>query len=205
MRRQNSLCLAFALLFAASLLAPLTPAQSQDNQTDSVAEAARKARAQKKPNDKPAPVITDDILKPSNATAAQSQPGATASSDAATSNASTSAGAQGTSEGADKSASSEDKAKADAELARMKEQVAEAQKALDLAKRELALEQDNLYSKTDYQTDTAGKAKVDGLSQQVTDKQQGLEDLKTRLAELQSKADAQAPASEPPPSSPPQL
>ncbi|HUJ93373.1 MAG TPA: hypothetical protein VLW46_00260 [Candidatus Bathyarchaeia archaeon] len=202
MRRQNSLCLAFALLFAAPFLAPTASAQTQDtqSQTDSVADAARKARAQKKPADKPAPVITDDILKPSNATAkSQDQSAAPAASDStAAPGANSSTAGQEKSQGAE---TSEDKDKLNAELASLKEQVAEAQKAVDLAKRELALEQDNLYSKTDYQTDTAGKSKVAGLTQQVTDKQQLLDDLKTKLEELQSKA----PAPETPPSTPPQL
>jgi len=202
MRRQNSLCLAFALLFTAPLLASAVRAQSQDtqSQTDSVAEAARKVRAQKKPTDKPAPVITDDVLKPSNATAkSQDQSAAPPASDsAAAPSANSSSAGQEKPPGAE---TSEDKDKLNAELASLKDQVAEAQKAVDLAKRELALEQDNLYSKTDYQSDTAGKSKVDGLLQQVTDKQQLLDDVKAKLEELQSKA----PASETPPSTPPQL
>jgi len=68
---------------------------------------------------------------------------------------------------------------------RFESQNQRAQDDLDLLQREQSLENDSYYSQTDYAHDTAGKAKLDDLKQQVTDKQQELERLKARLAELQ--------------------
>jgi uncharacterized coiled-coil protein SlyX len=71
------------------------------------------------------------------------------------------------------------------ELAALKEQIKQAQSDLDLRQREQALQQDTYFSNPDYVHDTAGKAKLDALKQQITDKQQELDRLKARLAELQ--------------------
>ena len=70
-------------------------------------------------------------------------------------------------------------------MADLKVKIKQAQGDLDLLQREQSLENDRYYSQTDYAHDTAGKAKLDDLKQQVTDKQQELERLKARLAELQ--------------------
>src|SRR2546423_1609391 len=92
----------------------------------------------------------------------------------------------------------------DAEAARLKAQVAEAEKQLDLLQREYALDSDAYYSKTNYASDTAGKAKLDGEKQQISDKQQELDRLKMRLAavqELQSRRKPAQNATNPPPAS----
>ena len=201
MPRHKSLRLAVSLLLAATVFPIATRAQSQGSQqSDSVAEAARRAREQKKAAEsRPAPVITNDTLKP--AAPAPAAPGAASAPDTNASSSAPSnqaAPAPASSEEANKDA----KQKASAELEDLKKQVADAQQALDLAKRELSLEQDNVFSKPNYQSDTAGKAKLDGLQQDVTDKQQALDTLKARLAEAQEKAGAEAPAAQTPPSSP---
>src|SRR5580700_5208650 len=65
MSRCVSLRLAIAAILAAAVLPWTALAQSQDPPGQSVAEAARRAREQKKAAAKqPAPVITDDTLKP---------------------------------------------------------------------------------------------------------------------------------------------
>jgi hypothetical protein len=56
---------------------------------------------------------------------------------------------------------------------------------LDLAKRTLALDQDAYLSKPDYANDTAGKAKLDDEKQEISDKQQEVEKLKTRVSALE--------------------
>jgi hypothetical protein len=66
----------------------------------------------------------------------------------------------------------------------MKTQLEALEKELDLLERELPLERNNYYSKPDYQHDTAGKAKLDALQQQITDKQQEVDTLKTHLSAL---------------------
>src|SRR5271168_3663388 len=67
MSSRISLRLATAILAAATIFPFISLAQSQDQPADSVAEAARRAREQKKAAaaKQPAPVITDDTLKPS--------------------------------------------------------------------------------------------------------------------------------------------
>jgi hypothetical protein len=187
-------------LLASAAVSLSSYAQSQDpqsSQTDSVAEAARRAREQKKAaGDKAVPVITDDILKPSapQAPASSSDQAAADQKDAAP-DAAKPEGAAGKDAG---------KEKESAELADAKQQLADAETALDIAKRELAVEQDNVYSKPDYQNDTAGQAKLDDLQQHINDKQQAVDDLKARVADLETKAGAPAPSSEEPPQTPPQ-
>jgi hypothetical protein len=205
MSRSVSMRLALAALIVAAVIPLTARAQSQDSQTQSVADAARRAREQKKAASKqPAPVITDDTLKPS-APAAQganapdaapappAQPAAD-SSRAPETNAVPSSGSPA--ENADK------KTTDSAEVAREKQQLAEAQKEFDLLQREFSLEQDNLYAKTNYASDTAGKAKLDDLKQQLTDKQQSLEALKARVAALLGSGGDTAPARPPSPPQP---
>ena len=81
----------------------------------------------------------------------------------------------------------------------MKEQIKQAQRDLDLAQRQLSLEQDTYFSNPDYTRATAQKAKVDGLKQQVSDKQQTLDTLRARLAQLQPVPPPPAPAAAPKP------
>lgn len=169
-------------------------AQSEQNSQPSVAEAARRARAQKEKETpaKPAKVITNDDLKPAPSSANGAvQPAATpatggqASGDAATPD------AKGQKE------STEDEKKAEeakkAELASLKKQLASAQSDLDLYQREFALQRDTYYSNPDYAHDTDGKAKLDALQQQITDKQQSVEELKTKVTALQELLGADAP------------
>jgi uncharacterized coiled-coil protein SlyX len=198
--------LALAALIAAAVIPLSTRAQSQDSQPQSVADAARRAREQKKAAAKqPAPVITDDTLKPSappaqaaNAPAPAQSPEAAAAKPAT---ASSSAPAEQPAPGSP-AEDADQKAKASAELASLKEELTQAQKNLDLVQRELGLEQDNVYSKPNYASDTAGKTKLDDLKRQVTDKQQTVDALKTRLAALLDSLGSTAPAA---PAAPPQI
>src|ERR1700746_1660374 len=64
MPRTISLRLASLILIACGLLSIAARPQSQNSQTQSVADAARKAREQKKSEGKPPVVITNDTLKP---------------------------------------------------------------------------------------------------------------------------------------------
>jgi len=195
MLRYITLRLVLPLILAASLLPAV--AQSQDSQ--SVAEAARKARAQKKNTEKAPKVITDETLDVKkgdvqSATAEQPRvPGSpeTPAQPAAAAAPGTPASPTATAAGSD----SKDK-KESREAADLKVKIKRAQDDLDLLQREQSLENDRYYSQTDYAKDTAGKAKLDDLKQQVTDKQQELERLKARLAELQS---AQSGAASTPP------
>ncbi len=187
MSRLISLRLAVSVVLASALLPAAAFAQSQD----SVAEAARRARAQKKTSEKPAKVVTDETLEVKKGdvqSAAAEQlrmPGTPeAPAQPAPANAPSSAAQN------EKKASEDEKLAK--ELAALKEQIKQAQSDVDLAKREQALQQDTYFSNPDYVHDTAGKAKLDATKQQITDKQQELDRLKARLTELQPQGDSTA-------------
>ena len=180
MSRFISLRPAVSFVLASALLAAAAFAQSQD----SVAEAARRAREKKKTAAKPAKVVTDETLDVKkgdvqSAAAEQLRMPGTPETQAQPAPANTPSTA---SPGEKKGSEDEKLAK---ELAALKEQIKQAQSDLDLAQREQALQQDTYFSNPDYVHDTAGKAKLDAIKQQITDKQQELDRLKARLAELQ--------------------
>jgi hypothetical protein len=196
MSRCISLRLAIAAIFAAAVLPLTTLAQSQDSPPQSVADAARRAREQKKAAAKqPAPVITDDTLKPSAPAAqAANAPAPAQSPEAAPAPAGPPAPAANAGDTDQKTSDS-------AELATLKQQAADAQKDLALLQRELALQQDTYFSNPDHSHDPTGKAKLDTMLEQITDKQQAVDALKTQLAALQALAGTTAPAA---PIAPPQ-
>ncbi len=207
MSRFISLRLAVTALIAGAFVPVALPGQAQDSQSQSVAEAARRAREKKKASAKPAQVITEDNLKPAtpdmqptSASAPVQTPDASGKPAAQPAPGDAKAPAGGPASAAGKDG--DQKTKSLAEFARLKQQLADAQKDLDILQRELALEQDNVYSKTNYQADTAGKAKLDDIKQQISDKQQTVEDLKTRVAALQESLGNSVPAEAP--ATPPQ-
>jgi hypothetical protein len=184
MRHSIPLRLALSAILAGALLPVAVLAQSQDSQ--SVAEAARRARAQKKTTDKPvAKVIDDDTLvvkKGDVQSAAAEVPKVPGSADAPAQPASgdTSANAPGS-----QNASDDEKARALLkQRVALKEKIKDAQSDLDLLQREFQLDQDTFYSSPDYANNTSGKAKLDAMKQQIADKQQELDRLKSELAAL---------------------
>jgi|SRR6266436_866349 len=197
--------LALPVVLAAALLPAAAFAQSQD--TQSVAEAARRARAQKKNTEKPAKVITDETLDVKkgdvqSATAVQlTMPG---SPETPAQPAAGAATAQGGASGdaasaqASKIPSEDDKVRgALKERVALKEKIKDAQSDLDLLQREYQLDQDSFYSSPDYAKNTSGKEKLDAMKQQITNKQQELDQLKVRLAALP--APQEVPATTPKP------
>jgi len=190
-----------AALLALGALPSALRAQSQDNAASSVAEAARKAKEQKKNSAKDTRVITNDTisLRPASADTGATPPAGTviasaparsteaavapaaAPLKAADSAASTSAPAQ-------PALSAGEKKEQSAEAAKAKEMLAQLQAELDVLKRELALDSDSYYSNPDYTRDADGKAKLDELQKMIGDKQVSLEDLKKQVAELLLKA-----------------
>jgi hypothetical protein len=203
------------VVVACGLVAGAAPRQSDQSQSqsDSVADAARKAREKKKAATKPSKVITDDDLEKSGIQPGQQglNVGAPAQLETEPPSSGAVAAAVATDEAAEKEAVRK-AAEEDAEIARLKLRITQAEKDLDLAQRELALDQDAYLSKPDYANDTAGKAKLDVERQQISDKQQEIEKLKTRLAameELKSHrkaskhapppAESEKPATPPPP------
>jgi hypothetical protein len=181
--------LALSAILAAAILPPKVFAQSQD--TESVADAARRARAQKKNAEKPAKVITDETLAVKKgdvqiATAEQLRmPG---TPETQTQPAADAANAQdGASADASSKPQSSEEEKARALLKQrvtLKEKIKDAKTDLDLLQREYQLDQDSLYSSPDYLKNTSGKEKLDAMKQQISDKQQDLDRLKAELAAL---------------------
>jgi len=190
MLRYITLRLTLPAVLSVTLLPAAAFAQSQDSQ--SVAEAARKARAQKKNTEKAPKVITDETLEVKKGdvqSATAEQPRMPGSPEAPAQPAAAAA------PGRPAAPAAKDQ-KESKEVADLKVKIKRAQDDLDLLQREQSLENDRYYSQTDYAHDTAGKANLDDLKQQVTDKQQELERLKARLAELQP---AQSGAASTPP------
>jgi hypothetical protein len=189
MPRSLSSRLILSLLLYALALPVVAMAQSQDG--TSVADAARRAREQKKNAVKPTKVVTEDDIPARIPTADESAAPAPAASGAATSSAAApadQANAPASKDGA--------KTPDDAETVTLKEVVAQAQRDADVAKRDLSLDQDTFYSNPDYVHDTAGKAKLDNLRQLFTEKLQILDQAKAQLA-ARKPAGPEAPATKP--------
>jgi len=182
-----------AALFAAMTVYPAASPngqsqdqQSSDAQTQSIADAARKSRQTAKNATKPSKVITDDDLDKENI-----KPGAQGLTvDAPAKLETEPPSAEAVADAAATPSVPPDPATAaaasdDPEITRLKDKIADAEKDADLARRELALQQDTVYSNPDYQHDVSGKAKLAALQQQINDKQQEIDRLKTRLAALE--------------------
>lgn len=169
----------FAVVLAGAFL-PMAFSQPQDSQ--SVAEAARRAREKKKDSAKPAKVITDDTLdvkKGDVQSAVAEEPKIAGTPEAANQSANGTAAASD----AKTQAAQDDKLKK--EIAAVKERLKDALGDLDLLQRENRLDQDTYYSEPNFASDTAGKQKLDDEQQKMTDKRQEIDRLKTKLADLQ--------------------
>jgi len=186
-----SRCLPFRLHLVALLALGFVPsaalAQSQD--TPSVAEAARRAKQQKKAPKKPARVITEEDVKidppgtPENPVEDANAPAA-AKADAP----------DPASKGGSKDKQGDKKEPK--EVTELKEQIKQAERDLDLQQRRLSLDQEVLYGKTNYSSDKEGLAQIENEKQHIAQKQQELQGLKSKLADLLkslSLADASAP------------
>jgi hypothetical protein len=170
----------------AAFLSCAGAAYSQPAQEQSVADAARQARAAKKnAAAKPAKVIGDDDIdgKRVKPGAEGLNVGSAPKSDAVP----PAPAAVAAIEAADAAAADtnpQGKTGESPQIAGAKQEVAELEKQLNLLQRGFALDQDSYYSKPDYAADRDGKAKLDAEQQQIRDKQQELERAKARLAEL---------------------
>lgn len=174
----------FATILAAASLA-VASAQSQDSQ--SVADAARRAREKKKDAAKAAKVITDDTLdvkKGDVQSAVAEEPKVAGAPDA--NNQPQGAAPNAAASNASGQADKDEKLKK--QIAALKDQLKDALSDLDLLQRENRLDQDTYYSQTNYGSDTAGKQKLDDEQQQISDKRQEVERLKAKLVDLQKQA-----------------
>jgi len=177
--------------------------QSQDDSAQSVAEAARKAKERKKAAPKESKVITEDTLglRPASADATGAPPAGTV----VTTNTGTAAPADAAKAGdttAQKASAEKEKAGLAGEVAKTKELLAQAQQVLDLLKRKFVLDSDSFNSNPDRARDSAGKARLDDLQNQINEKQASVEELKSKLADLMQKAGISPDTDKP--STPPQ-
>lgn len=166
-------------------------AQSQSESAPSVAEAARRAREKKKENSKPVRTVTNDDLPAAPAGEAAAK-GAVSPTAEAQSDTTVTAEPPANEGGGKKPAAADNeqagKQKADnaAELERAKKQLAQSLSELDIMQRKAALDSDSYYSKTDFASDTAGKAALDAEAEDINRKKDEVADLKARVAELQA-------------------
>ena len=178
-----------AVLAAGGCVALATTARPQDSQSQSVADAARRARQDKnssKPTSRRSKVITDDDLS----STAKSAEGINVGAPPRLETQPPSESAVAATEAADQVADSgkgDVKKGDDPEIVKAKEDLAKASKELDLLQRELALDQDTFYSNTDYVHDKAGQTKLANEQQQINVKQQEVSALKAHLQELEAK------------------
>lgn len=208
----------FAFVLLSGALLGFTPARGQEASQPSVAEAARKAREQKKYSAKPAMVVTNDTLEPPApvqvgiATGSPKEqpvvstdaaaPGADANATAANPNAATTNANAAASSATPETAATEAKPAAptkeemDAkqqEMEALKQQYAAMQAEVKLMERELSLENDNYYSKMDHDRDAAGKAKLDELKAALEQQRAALAALKDKLGDALPPDAAKAP------------
>jgi len=177
---------AFAAVLALALLPTRAWPRSQDSQ--SVAEAARRTREKKKDAAKPKTVITDetlDVKKGDVQSAAAEEAKVAGAPETNANSANPSAAPNNNSTGSTAAPDAKKDEKLKKELAALQEQLKIALTDLDLLRRENRLDQDAYYSKPNYGADTAGKQKLDDETQRIADKQQEVDNLKTKIADLE--------------------
>lgn len=184
-------------------------AQSQGDTSQSVAEAARRAREQKKNAAKPVKTLTNDDLPVATVAAANAaevsrQPNeAKADADAAAPAATAAADANEKVKAPENGEKAKQKKAEDrAALERAKKELATALGELDVMQRRAALDSDSYYSQTGFASDKSGKANLDAAAQQIAGKKQAVEALQAKVAELQT-AIGEGPAAEPDKNTPP--
>jgi hypothetical protein len=185
-------------LAACGLLILARPGGGQDSQAQSVADAARRARQDKKtskPTSRASKVITDDDLSSTAKSAEGVNVGAPPKLETQPPSESVVAATEAADQVTD-SGKADVKKSDDPEVTKAKEDLAKASKELDLLQRELALDQDTFYSNTDYVHDKAGQAKLANERQQINVKQQEVSALKAHLQELEAKKKPSASSSQ---------
>ena len=171
------------------------PQDSQNQQSLSVVDAARRSRELKKNAGPPARVFTSDDLdaEQTKRTRESFNVGALTAPQTESPNASAVATAQPPNHGStspnkessSKSNELEEAAAEDAEIARLKNQLASAQNALTWQRRQLLLDQNTIYTNPAYTTTHAGKADLDSAQLQIDQMQQEVDRLKEPLANLE--------------------
>jgi hypothetical protein len=173
---------AFAGTLSSTTARSQQPAQQTSTatpQTESPADAARRARDQKKSQPKPAQVWdNDNIPKRGDGV---SVVGSTETPAAAP------APVPGEVAGA-QAVPIENKGQLDPAIQQAKDKIASLEQDVDIAQRKFTLDSDMYYGKTNYQDDKAGKAALDVERADIENKKKQLQDARDILASLQAKA-----------------
>ena len=165
--------------------------QGQGQGDDSVADAARRAREQKK-NAKPVRTLTNDDLPPAPVAAAEAKPATAPSDETEADQTDKEQGKAGeksvkgvaAADEAAKEKRAAKRAELEAALKQAKANLEETEGELNVLQRKEALDNDSYYSKTDYRDDTAGKATLDQDAQDIGDKKGQVENIKSKIADL---------------------
>jgi len=171
-------------------VAEALPQDSQIQGDKSVADAARLNRETKKNLARQSRVISNEDLDLEYFKAGQEglNLGAPASETLVSSEAAAAVGDQvpaSTENESPEGKGSDEAAAEDAEIAKLKKQIVDAEQDLDLQQRELALDQDTVYSNPNYTDSKTGKGKLDAEQRRILDRQAEIERLKSHLAVLQ--------------------
>jgi uncharacterized coiled-coil protein SlyX len=177
---------AIFVVLACVAVSPLANAAPQSQQ-QSVADAARRARQQKKTEVKQDRVWDNDTLPATGGGVNTIGPGSpdtapgnvAATSSPRTPSASSSANSP--------QAIEKQRIEATAEMNALKDQLLEAQKVLEVSQRAFALDSDTYYSKTNFAEDKAGKARLDAMQANIVAQQAAIAALKAKLAALEDK------------------
>lgn len=177
------------LLVLLALPVGMASAQQQpQQQTDSIADAARRSRELKKEQAKPAKVWDNDTLptKPGGVNVVgQSAPSNDASRTPPAAKAQVAGGAPeaGAAKSSEKSA--KDVKALQASIAAAKEQLQSVKTELDILQRKYSLDSQMYYSKPNYATDTDGAAKLADEKSQIDAKQQEVDAAQKKVNQLE--------------------
>jgi len=182
---------------------------TQQSQVDPVAEAARRAREQKKDQAKATHVWNDENIPKTNGVSVVGEDSAagvgTSANGAGSANPATGpATAPGATPGpaaavAGPGAPAENAATVSAELNSAKEHLKSLQTDHDILQRKYALDQQMYLSKPEHENDKEGAAQMQDEEDQISAKQQDVADAQKKVDELQAKLTALTPAPTPNP------
>jgi hypothetical protein len=192
------LSVVFLLLAACTLFpreASAVPQDLKNQQNQSVVDAARRSREQKKNAATPPRVITNDDLDAGHIKRGQEGFNVDALTSLETESSVPSAvtpaespnqaAASANNESGSKEKESEEAAANEAETVRLKDLIASVQNDLYWQRREHLLNQNTVYSYAFYATTRVGKAELDSAQLQIDQRQQELESLRGPLANLE--------------------
>jgi len=179
------------LLLLLALPVGMASAQQQQpppQQADSIAEAARRSREQKKEQPKPAKVWDNDTMptKPGGVNVVgPSSPSSDASGSPPAANAQAAASAPEASAAKSGEKSGKDIKALQASLAAAKDQLQAVKAELDILQRKYNLDSQMYYGKPNYVADTEGAAKLADEKSQVDAKQQEVDTAQKKVSQLE--------------------